>query len=138
MAKTDQEPVLGLRGIGWCFQSLTALFIGSLIISAVYLAGERRPGLLEDETTRNNSLLGCNLFSGKWVFDNKSCPLYKERQCSFMLDDFACEKFGRRDLKYQHWRWQPHDCDLPRSLSLSLSLSLSVSYDLLLDILYFC
>ncbi|XP_057499020.1 protein trichome birefringence-like 34 [Actinidia eriantha] len=114
MAKTDQEPVLGLWGIGWCFQSLTAVFIGFLIISAVYLTGERRPALLEDETTRNNSLLGCNLFSGKWVSDNKSCPLYKERQCSFMLDDFACEKFGRRDLKYQHWRWQPHDCDLPR------------------------
>ncbi|XP_058218134.1 protein trichome birefringence-like 34 [Rhododendron vialii] len=31
-----------------------------------------------------------------------------------MLDDFACDKFGRKDLKYQQWRWQAHDCDLPR------------------------
>ncbi|XP_059639549.1 protein trichome birefringence-like 34 [Cornus florida] len=31
-----------------------------------------------------------------------------------MFDDLACEKFGRKDLKYQHWRWQPHDCDIPR------------------------
>ncbi|KAJ8570905.1 hypothetical protein K7X08_037877 [Anisodus acutangulus] len=31
-----------------------------------------------------------------------------------MADDFACHKFGRKDSKYQHWRWQPYDCDLPR------------------------
>ncbi|KAL6492501.1 hypothetical protein OROGR_017457 [Orobanche gracilis] len=56
----------------------------------------------------------CNLFSGRWVYDNISYPLYKEHQCSFMEDDFACEKYGRKDLKYQNWRWQPHNCDLPR------------------------
>ncbi|XP_059668067.1 protein trichome birefringence-like 34 isoform X1 [Cornus florida] len=31
-----------------------------------------------------------------------------------MRDDFACEKYGRKDLNYQSWRWQPHQCDLPR------------------------
>ncbi|XP_057472466.1 protein trichome birefringence-like 34 [Actinidia eriantha] len=31
-----------------------------------------------------------------------------------MFDDLACEKYGRKDLNYQHWRWQPHGCDLPR------------------------
>ncbi|EYU41955.1 hypothetical protein MIMGU_mgv11b017857mg [Erythranthe guttata] len=51
---------------------------------------------------------------GKWVYDNSSYPLYKEEQCSFMENDFACETYGRKDLKYQNWRWQPHHCNLPR------------------------
>ncbi|KAH7842529.1 hypothetical protein Vadar_006434 [Vaccinium darrowii] len=59
-------------------------------------------------------LSGCDLFSGKWVYDNKSYPLYKDRECGFMFDDLACEKYGRKDLDYQRWRWQPHACDLPR------------------------
>ncbi|KAK6943187.1 Trichome birefringence-like, N-terminal domain [Dillenia turbinata] len=56
----------------------------------------------------------CNLFSGKWVFDNKSQTLYNGTKCIYMSDEFACEKFGRKDLKYLKWRWQPHHCDLPR------------------------
>ncbi|KAG9156820.1 hypothetical protein Leryth_022744 [Lithospermum erythrorhizon] len=57
----------------------------------------------------------CDLFSGKWVFDNTSTyPLYRDYECKFMFDDLACEKYGRKDLDYQRWRWQPHDCDLPR------------------------
>lgn len=56
----------------------------------------------------------CDYFSGKWVFDNKTYPLYKEKECSFMSDQLACEKFGRKDLSYQYWRWQPHHCDLLR------------------------
>ncbi|XP_047306705.1 protein trichome birefringence-like 34 [Impatiens glandulifera] len=56
----------------------------------------------------------CDLFSGKWVFDNQSYPLYKDRECSFMFDDLACEKYGRPDLRWQQWRWQPNDCVLPR------------------------
>ncbi|PNY02114.1 hypothetical protein L195_g025419 [Trifolium pratense] len=31
-----------------------------------------------------------------------------------MSDQLACEKFGRKDLDYQNWRWKPHQCDLPR------------------------
>ncbi|XP_073152021.1 protein trichome birefringence-like 34 [Henckelia pumila] len=71
------------------------------------------PGCRQEqiEPEKENS---CNLFSGKWVYDNKMNPLYKEGECSFMEDDFACEKYGRKDLKYRNWRWQPHHCDLPR------------------------
>ncbi|GFY87817.1 similar to TRICHOME BIREFRINGENCE-LIKE 34 [Actinidia rufa] len=71
-------------------------------------------GHREEEKSGSGLFSGCDLFSGKWVFDNKSFPMYKEQDCSFIDDGIACEKFGRKDLKYQHWRWQPHDCDLPR------------------------
>ncbi|KAI7749078.1 hypothetical protein M8C21_001604, partial [Ambrosia artemisiifolia] len=67
-----------------------------------------------DVTFSGDSQSECNLFSGKWVFDNISYPLYKEKDCKFMSDQLACNRFGREDLSYQHWRWQPHHCDLPR------------------------
>ncbi|KAJ4970411.1 hypothetical protein NE237_003510 [Protea cynaroides] len=56
----------------------------------------------------------CDLFSGKWVFDNTSHPLYNELDCPYMSDQLACRKHGRTDLGYQNWRWQPHDCNLKR------------------------
>ena len=56
---------------------------------------------------------GCDLFSGRWIYDT-SYPLYTEGNCSLIGDRFTCAKYGRKDLKYQNWRWQPHQCDLPR------------------------
>ncbi|XP_010490531.1 PREDICTED: protein trichome birefringence-like 35 [Camelina sativa] len=56
----------------------------------------------------------CDVFSGKWVFDNSSYPLHKESDCPYMSDQLACQKHGRKDLDYQHWRWQPHSCNLNR------------------------
>ncbi|KAL6534415.1 hypothetical protein OROHE_013340 [Orobanche hederae] len=103
---------------------VAAIFLIALVTAAIYLTGDVNGGrgdhilkttAYEEEKINSYSASGrCNLFSGRWVFDNTSYPLYKERQCSFMLDDFACQKYGRKDLKYQHWRWQPHDCDVPR------------------------
>lgn len=61
----------------------------------------------------SSSKLGCNLFSGKWVYDNESYPLYRSHQCSFMFEGVDCEKYGRKNLSYQNWKWKPHDCDLP-------------------------
>ncbi|KAI7749077.1 hypothetical protein M8C21_001603 [Ambrosia artemisiifolia] len=58
----------------------------------------------------------CDLFSGRWVYDNKSYyPLYKEHECPYLEDNFACQTYGRKDSKYLHWRWQPHGCDFPRN-----------------------
>ncbi|EPS74217.1 hypothetical protein M569_00536, partial [Genlisea aurea] len=57
---------------------------------------------------------GCDLFSGKWVFDNVSHPLYEESECPYMSDQLACRKHGRPDSSYQSWRWQPHNCNLKR------------------------
>ncbi|CAM8970759.1 unnamed protein product [Rhodiola kirilowii] len=56
----------------------------------------------------------CDLFSGKWVYDNGSYPLYDEAKCPYMSDQLACHKHGRMDLDYQRWRWQPHGCELNR------------------------
>ncbi|KAL5742459.1 hypothetical protein ACOSP7_029191 [Xanthoceras sorbifolium] len=56
----------------------------------------------------------CDVFSGKWVFDNSSYPLYNESHCPYMSDQLACHKHGRSDLGYQYWRWQPHNCNLKR------------------------
>ncbi|KAL0338143.1 UNVERIFIED_CONTAM: protein trichome birefringence-like 34 [Sesamum angustifolium] len=98
------------------FQSLIALIVAALVVGAVYLTTEC--GYLVQEDDQKLGMKGseekCDLFSGKWVFDNKSYPLYREEECTFMSDQLACGKFGRNNLDYQHWRWQPHHCDLPR------------------------
>ncbi|PON79114.1 Trichome birefringence-like family [Parasponia andersonii] len=58
---------------------------------------------------------GCDIFSGRWVWD-ESRPLYEESDCPFIHQKLICLQHGRPEKKYQHWKWQPHDCDLPRSI----------------------
>ncbi|KAI7750703.1 hypothetical protein M8C21_013005 [Ambrosia artemisiifolia] len=101
-------------------QFFVSLLLAVFLVTAVYIAREyvtfnMIPVALD--VTFSSSVHEsdqCNLFSGKWVFDNTSYPLYKEKECKFMSDQLACNKFGRQDLSYQYWRWQPHHCDLPR------------------------
>ncbi|CAL5389933.1 unnamed protein product [Camellia sinensis] len=95
------------------FHSLVALLF-TFVVIAIYLTGETKWRVEDQAAIKTNPFSQCNLFSGKWVYDNNSYPLYKEHECTFMWDEFACQKFGRKDLNYQNWRWQPHDCDLPR------------------------
>lgn len=116
----------------WIFGTLTHNRVNSvlgfsvmaLLLAAVYLTRDAT-NLDEYLPIDENSPTHCHLFSGKWVYDNKFAPLYNERECSFMTDDYACQKFGRNESIYQHWRWQPHDCDLPRYFYFSFSYLVS-------------
>jgi hypothetical protein len=85
----------------------------------VAAAGSQEPqvrwtGELMGEAAAGSGEEQCNLSVGRWVYDNTSQPLYSGRNCSFILDEVACEKYGQNDTKYQHWRWQPDGCDLQR------------------------
>ncbi|RRT61251.1 hypothetical protein B296_00044355 [Ensete ventricosum] len=57
----------------------------------------------------------CNLFDGRWVYDDVSYPIYKEHECEFLTEQVTCMRNGRRDGRYKKWRWQPRDCNLPRN-----------------------
>ena len=114
MAKAHQIVVGSSWGIRNIFQSLLVILATALVVTTIYLTQEGDQW--SHETNKLHSLSKCNLFSGNWVFDNESYPLYKEQHCTFMSDQLACQKFGRKDLSYQNWRWKPHQCDLPRSL----------------------
>ncbi|XP_057808517.1 protein trichome birefringence-like 34 [Salvia miltiorrhiza] len=104
------------------FLPIAAVFTAALAFAALYLtintahivSPENLVIFKEREmVTKNGTISGCNLFAGRWVYDDVSRPLYKEGKCKLMEEDFACEKYGRKNLKYQNWRWQPHQCDLP-------------------------
>ncbi|XP_051125472.1 protein trichome birefringence-like 31 isoform X2 [Andrographis paniculata] len=64
----------------------------------------------EEETIED----GCDVFKGRWVWENESYPLYEEENCPFLVKQTTCLRNGRRDSFYRHWRWQPDGCDLPR------------------------
>ncbi|XP_051132340.1 protein trichome birefringence-like 28 isoform X2 [Andrographis paniculata] len=68
----------------------------------------------EVEVEEEGVALGCDLSKGRWVFDDVTRPLYKEEDCRFLTAQVTCIRNGRKDTMYQKWRWQPHQCSLPR------------------------
>ncbi|KAG8377071.1 hypothetical protein BUALT_Bualt09G0130100 [Buddleja alternifolia] len=105
--------------IGFHFHlAIAGLLFIALVITSINLICDKKSKFEatfnKDQTVSNDPSPGCNLFSGRWVYDNTSHPRYKDTKCSFMFEEYACEKYGRKDLKHQNWRWQPHHCDLPR------------------------
>ena len=77
-------------------------------------AGLQEPAIGGTTEAGDTSEEECNWSRGQWVYDNVSQPLYSGLKCTFIFPEVACEKYGRKDSMYQHWRWQPHGCDIPR------------------------
>lgn len=109
------------------FRHLVGLFLVAVVVAALYLANDTKLKAVqvtskEEQIPRKKHgtpTSRCDYFSGRWVYDNVTYPLYKESQCSFIEDIFACERNGRVELGYQNWRWQPHHCDIPRLLTIA-------------------
>ncbi|RZC78139.1 hypothetical protein C5167_002337 [Papaver somniferum] len=126
--------VLGILGLKDRLHSLITVPVATFIVLIVYMTGKSTWLVFEDILTTSTATAkgysesvsltsSCDLFSGKWVYDNStSYPLYSEKQCSFMSDELACEKFGRKDLSYQNWRWQPDQCDLPSAIEYNATI----------------
>ena len=124
VANTHQIVLAGTSlGVRNTFHSIVAILTTLVVVTTVCLRqdGGHLPPKINasgSNSSSSSSSSKCDLFYGKWVFDNESYPLYKEKECTFMSDQLACAKFGRKDLSYQNWRWQPHHCDLTRCVSL--------------------
>ncbi|KAG8477706.1 hypothetical protein CXB51_027655 [Gossypium anomalum] len=130
------EPFLGVLG----FTLVTCLFIGAFFyldyravlhpgFSLFGRCGTTTPSSLPSEAkaaiakvpANVNGRLGfldgggdtCDIYDGKWVWDD-NYPLYQSQDCPFADSGFRCLENGRPDSYYTKWRWQPHDCDLPR------------------------
>ncbi|CAF1935351.1 unnamed protein product [Brassica oleracea var. botrytis] len=103
----------------------TSLLISFLIISVIFVDLARfEPHLyfgflssssktLTKEQSNNNV---CDYSYGKWVRRRQLDPeetSYGE-ECRFLDPGFRCLNNGRKDSSFRQWRWQPHDCDLPR------------------------
>lgn len=56
----------------------------------------------------------CDIFAGRWVYDEVARPFYAEEECPYIQPQLTCQTHGRPDTGYQHWRWQPNACSLPR------------------------
>lgn len=98
-----------------CFQPMLASLFLILLSShpELLLAQPKQHFLGQNNTTFLTGERPCNWFRGKWVYDS-SYPLYSPFSCPFINPEFNCQKTGRPDTNYQHFRWQPFSCSLPR------------------------
>ncbi|GAA0156103.1 hypothetical protein LIER_38215 [Lithospermum erythrorhizon] len=96
----------------------------SCILEYQLVGGDNQPQFISTSPIKKKESLppfgirraeeSCDLFSGQWVLDNKTRPLYEEYECPYIQPQLTCQEHGRPDKDYQYWRWKPHGCSLPR------------------------
>jgi len=96
------------------------LFMAAAIV--IVMSTAKRPNWMENNKMQRKDYSSCDMFSGRWVYDNSTRPLYSGLNCAYMNDEIACDKYGRNDTRYQRWRWQPHGCNLPRLVEIKICI----------------
>ncbi|XP_022764461.1 protein trichome birefringence-like 33 isoform X2 [Durio zibethinus] len=92
-------------------ERISCAFLDSLNQSPVELSLDQKREKLPFAIGKSEE--GCDIFSGRWVKDELTRPLYEESECPYIQPQLTCQEYGRPDTEYQKWRWQPHGCDLP-------------------------
>ncbi|KAL3717000.1 hypothetical protein ACJRO7_008560 [Eucalyptus globulus] len=77
-------PPTWASSVAGSFHSLVALLVAVLVVSTLYLSRYQPQG---------------------WACDTVSYQRYKEKQRQYMSSEITCQAYGRKDLKYQKWRF---------------------------------
>ena len=54
----------------------------------------------------------CDLYKGRWVYDEARAPLYKESGCGFLTEQVTCMRNGRRDDEIGRASCRERVCEL--------------------------
>ncbi|ONM06325.1 TRICHOME BIREFRINGENCE-LIKE 20 [Zea mays] len=103
-----------------CFVVSLLLVLLALVASDVYLSFPNRrrvlplfPQQLLSRRQQRGGEGGCDIFRGEWVPD-PDAPYYTNDTCKVIHEHYDCMGYGKPDLGFVNWRWQPDGCDLPR------------------------
>ncbi|KAF3792068.1 ALTERED XYLOGLUCAN 4 protein [Nymphaea thermarum] len=114
--KLHQQPLcLSRRTILWVFYSVVLLFLlrSYLFQESPLPSSPKLHHVGHHRQHHRPTEPICDLAQGQWVHD-ASPPPYNDSTCKTIKEGQNCIAHGRPDTGYLHWRWQPHNCTLPR------------------------
>ncbi|RAL54927.1 hypothetical protein DM860_013623 [Cuscuta australis] len=110
--KTSVSPIsLGIASHGFVHFLLCPFLVTFIHIVHLFLAASSTKGRVPFAIGRGEE--GCDVYTGRWVRDEESRPLYEESDCPYLLPQQTCAAHGRPDKDYLYWKWKPHGCSLP-------------------------